>query len=799
MSVTDFLVDSLLSNPPPKVSLDQATELVHRHYGLVVEAQSLGGERDANFRVSTAQGTSFVLKFANPDESAQVTNLSSAAFEHIALRDPEIPLQRIVPALEGDVDIRVKVGEGVNVVMRLFTWLEGVPLYTVARCQAQRTEIARLAARMDLALADFSHPATENHVLLWDLKQFAHLRSLITTIDDAGQRARLNAVFDRYDAVVAPHLATLRSQLIHNDLNPHNLLVFPEAPSTVSGILDLGDAVHTALIHEVAVACSYQLEREAVDPLQNIVEFISAYHRVLPLQPLELELLLDLIRARLATTVLITSWRAQRYPENRAYIVRNAASAWAGLECLEGISVETATDCFMAACGHAYLPHKESDMHDHVMPNAYRPGGAELSDEDQHLIERRERLLGPAYRLFYQNPLHVVRGEGVWLYDNADNAYLDVYNNVASVGHCHPRVVAAIAKQSATLSTHTRYLSESILDFAESLLATFPDELSQLMLTCTGSEANDLALRTACSYTGGTGVIVTECAYHGVTKAIAEISPSMGIGVASHVRTVPAPNSYRNAGEDVGAQLRKHVEEALADMKRHGIKPAAFICDGIFSSDGVFTEPAGFLTGAVEAVRAEGALYIADEVQSGFGRTGTNMWGFQRHGLIPDIVTMGKPMGNGYPVAGVVFRPQVLKEFGAKVRYFNTFGGNTVAVAAAHAVLRVIQEEKLMDNSRVVGDYLANGLRSLMADHPVIGDVRHAGLFVGVEIVDADKQPDAALTATLVNKLRERRVLISATGPDANILKIRPPLVFNHDNADFFLDQLQAVIAAASH
>ena len=277
-----------------------------------------------------------------------------------------------------------------------------------------------------------------------------------------------------------------------------------------------------------------------------------------------------------------------------------------------------------------------------------------LSTRD--MIARRSRLLGPAYRLFYDQPVQFVRGEGVWLYDTAGDRYLDAYNNVASVGHCHPRVVQAIARQAAVLNTHTRYLHETVLDFAEKLLATFPPEIGHVMFTCTGSEANDLALRVARTCTGGTGFIVTANAYHGVTSALTELSPALGLPLpeGSHVRLVPAPGSTSNAGQIFAG----HVSDALADMKKHGIRPAALLVDTIFSSDGVFADPPGFLRPAVEAVRAEGALFIADEVQPGFGRCGEQMWGFVRHGLVPDLVTMGKPMGNGHPVAGMAARPR---------------------------------------------------------------------------------------------------------------------------------------------
>lgn len=423
---------------------------------------------------------------------------------------------------------------------------------------------------------------------------------------------------------------------------------------------------------------------------------------------------------------------------------------------------------------------------------------ARLSEKERALIERRARVLGPAYRLFYEHPLHLVKGEGVWLYDADGKRYLDAYNNVASIGHCHPKVVEALYQQAKVLNTHTRYLHEGILDYAEKLLATFEPELDQVMFTCTGSEANDLALRIARQYTGGTGLIVTQLAYHGVTDQIAAASPSLGAGVpvGDFVRTVRAPDAYRLGAENVAQVFADDVRAAIADLRRCGIKPAALLLDGIFASDGVLSDPAGFLQQAVAVAREEGLLYIADEVQSGFGRTGSHMWGYQRHGVAPDIVTMGKPMGNGQPIAGAVFRGEVLDAFGRTARYFNTFGGNPVSCAAANAVLDVIQGEALMANCAAVGEYFKAGLQGLAERYPLIGDVRGAGLFVGVELVTdrASKAPATDATARVVNGMRERGVLISSAGPAANILKIRPQLIFQREHADLFVETLEAVL-----
>ena len=424
-----------------------------------------------------------------------------------------------------------------------------------------------------------------------------------------------------------------------------------------------------------------------------------------------------------------------------------------------------------------------------TMVNAYTPGAVTLAPEDDARIARRTRLLGPAYRLFYETPVHFVRGQGVWLYDAAGQAYLDCYNNVASLGHCHPHVTAATARQSALYASHTRYLHDTVLDYAERLLATFPPDLSHVMFTCTGSEANDLALRIAFAHTGGTGVIVTGNAYHGVTLATSALSPSLGAGVnlGPHVRTIPAPTDP--------AQFAIDVQKAAADLHRHGIQPAALLVDTIFSSDGVYADPAGFLIPAAKAIRAAGGLFIADEVQPGFGRTGDTFWGFQRHGIVPDMVSMGKPMGNGYPVAGLVMKPEVIEKFGAKARYFNTFGGNAVAAATAMAVLDVIEDEALQANARDVGTYFRNALLTLARTQDSLGPLRCAGLFLGQDIV-TNGHPDPQKAAKITNRLRENHILISATGPQGHTLKIRPPLVFSRTNVDMFIAALQGVLQA---
>jgi 4-aminobutyrate aminotransferase-like enzyme len=403
------------------------------------------------------------------------------------------------------------------------------------------------------------------------------------------------------------------------------------------------------------------------------------------------------------------------------------------------------------------------------------------------LLSRRARALGPTYTLFYDEPLHIVRAEGVWMYDAEGRRYLDAYNNVPVVGHCHPHVVEELARQARTLNTHTRYLAEQPLELAEKLLATLPREIGNVVYTCTGSEANDLAARISKTVTGGAGFIITDHAYHGTTDTLAGMSPEDGAPLGPGVYAVPAP-----LGPEGAAKFADRVRQCIDVMRAANVRPAALLVDTIFSSDGVVSHPTGFLAEAAAHVRAAGGLFIADEVQPGFGRTGDHMWGFARHGVVPDIVTMGKPMGNGHPVSALAARPELLEAFARHTRYFNTFGGNSVSCAVALAVLNVIEKENLVANARAMGEYLQQGLRKLAQRYSWIREVRGAGLFLGVDLA---ANPATRLTARqeatrIINDLSRHGVLLGSTGRDSNVLKIRPPLTIARAEVDFLINAL---------
>lgn len=413
----------------------------------------------------------------------------------------------------------------------------------------------------------------------------------------------------------------------------------------------------------------------------------------------------------------------------------------------------------------------------------------------QGVVARRLANLGAASVLFYRDPIEMVSAQGAWMTAADGTRYLDFYNNVPSVGHSHPVVTQAVTDQIATLNTNTRYVVGVVDDYIETLKTRLPDALSNVMLTCSGSEANDLALRIVFAATGKRGVIVTQTAYHGNTALVTDVSPSaMKRGAPPNwVETVPAPG--REAyGDDIAGGFARAVQDAMARLDARGHGTAALLVDSIFSSDGVFADPAGFLRPAAEAVQAAGGLMIADEVQPGFARTGAAFWGFERHGVAPDIITMGKPMGNGFPMAGLAVRPTHLADFCATTGYFNTFGGNPVAAAAGHAVLRVIEEERLQHNAHTVGAQLLDGLRSIAAGHDRIAQVRGAGLFLGVDLGDADT-PDAPFTTQVIDRMRAQSVLIGAAGRYGATLKLRPPLCLTSAEATQFLDRFARAVS----
>lgn len=577
-----------------------------------------------------------------------------------------------------------------------------------------------------------------------------------------------------------PQLAGLRAQLIHGDVHEHNLIM--DERGGIAGIIDFGDMIHAPLVLDVAdAAADFMLGAAQIET--TLTAIVSSYHAVTPLEPAEIDLLFDLIAVRLLATPLITIWRQTETPDEPNYLASYGEDALRVVAELQRLGRKAITDIARRACGF--------------------PVATEIVSPIEEMIDRRKATMGSKLYVFYDPPLHMVRGEGVWLTDAEGRRYLDCYNNVPHVGHCHPRVVEALTRQIRTLNTNTRYLGQQVLEYSERLGATLPGKLKVCAFVNSGSEANDIAWRMAKAYTGNAGGLTMEYAYHGITDAVDAFSPSGSLtgAIAPHMRTLTAPDGYRGIHRygtaDLGPRYAAQADEAIASLAAAGMKPAAFMIDSAFMTNGVLEPQKDYLKEVFAKVRAAGGLCIGDEVQSGFGRMGSFMWGHTHHGVVPDIVTIGKPAGNGHPLGVVITTPEIMECFLKQTAFFSTFGGNNVSCAAGLAVLDVIRDEGLIGNASAAGNYLKQGFRGLMVKHDLIGDVRGTGLALGIELVTDRKTqaPAKDETKRILNLMRDEGILIGSEGILGNILKIRPPIVFQREHADLAVAALDRALA----
>ena len=421
----------------------------------------------------------------------------------------------------------------------------------------------------------------------------------------------------------------------------------------------------------------------------------------------------------------------------------------------------------------------------------------------EDILDLRRSHLAPSLSISYKEPLHIVRGAGQYLYDDQGREYLDGVNNIQHVGHCHPAVVKAAQEQYEKLNTNTRYLDETIVQYARELTSHLPEKLEICYFTNSGSESNDLALRLARHFTKSRETIVLDGAYHGTTGTLIEISPYKfdgpgGSGAPDFVHTIPRPDPFRGKyrGPESATDYLCEVEKVLNRIQKEGQRPGAMVTEPLMGCGGQIVFPEGFLKGAFEQVRQAGGLCIADEVQIGFGRMGSHFWGFETAKVVPDIVTVGKSMGNGHPLSAVITTREIADRFHNGMEYFNSFGGNPVSCAVGRAVLGVIQEEKLQKRALEVGDYLSNLLMKLKEKHSLIGDVRGRGLFLGVELNrdPVTLEPAGEEADRVINEMKERGILLSTDGPGHNVIKIKPPLVFNEENAHFLAETLDYIL-----
>ena len=648
-----------LESTPPAFSEEAARQILREGFG--VESSSLNllaGERDQNFRVEAADGQRFLFKISNPADGRPILAMQTAALRHIERVDPGLPVMRALPTVAGEPWVEVPGTDSRTYAARLFTFLSGQVTANTALTTEALGSHGQVTARLGRALRGFFHPAAD-YEILWDITQLPQLRPLLNHVSDGPRRAQVEQVLDRFEARVAPALPGLRAQVIHGDMSLDNVLYGDDL--RVSGIVDFGDMTHAPLVCDLAVAVADVLHGRD-DAIEAAEALIGGYVSVTPLEDEEARLLADLVAARLATEITVTAWRQRLYPDNAAYAASGEPGARAFLDAIEAIGIDAVARRFRDACQR--LPYRRSATSD--------------------LLERRRRAL-PRSPLFYEHPVHLVRGEGVWLFDPDDRRYLDCYNNVPVVGHSHPRVVQAVTQQQRLLATHSRYLHEAIVELAERLQATLPPELDAVMVVNSGSEANDLAWRIARAATGRAGAVVTACAYHGLTEATHALSPEeWATGEQpAHVATIPAPDGYRGLyrrEQDGWAQrYAAHIDDAARALGDRGL--AALYLDPAFTADGILSPAPTYLREAARRARALGGLVVADEVQAGHGRSGSHLWSFQASGIEPDMVVTGKPMGNGFPVAALVVRSQLLRAIPEEVELFSTFGGNPVACA----------------------------------------------------------------------------------------------------------------------
>ena len=644
----------MTSDTTPRFSPEDAARLAQQHFAIDASASSLPSERDQNFLLTDGAGGKSVLKIAQAGEARELLELQNAALQHLAERIPHIRLQRVLRSLDGKDIVTVRDGKDAAFFVRLMGWVEGGMLADVDDPgEAIWGSFGSVLAEVDATLQSFAHPAMHRE-LHWDVKLADRALEHVHLLPPE-RRALVEHFMAGWHAI---DWQTLRQGVIHNDANDYNVLV---ENGRVVGLLDFGDMVHTAVVCDPAIGIAYAMLGKA-DPIAVAASIVAAYHARFPLRPGEIDAVLPLATARLCISVCTAAYNA-RAKSDDPYQQISAGPAWDLLGRLVKVPMREIQEKIRSACS---------------------------ATTDGQLLGKRRKLVGGSVRLSYKKPVHIVRGEMQYLYDADGRQYLDAYNNVPHVGHCHPRVVDAAATQMRTLNTNTRYLNELVTSYAERLISTLPAPLRVCFFVNSGSEANELALRLARTHTARRDVVVLEQAYHGNTTTLIDISPYKhnakgGQGAPEWVHVARLPDVYRGpykrSDPDAGRKFADSVATILARLKDSAAGPAAFIAESWPSVGGQLQLPQGYLPAVYEHVRAAGGVCIADEVQTGFGRLGKWFWGFETYGVVPDIVVMGKPMGNGHPIGAVVTTPEIAASFDNGLEFFSTFGGNTVSCA----------------------------------------------------------------------------------------------------------------------
>lgn len=756
-----------------------ARQLIHDYYGLDTKVTPLKGYDEENFLLEDSSGKKYILKVATDQHNYGFIAAQVAVLKHLSVTGMQELFPQILPGIEGEPVVIVKHAVAVYYV-RVLTYLDGTFWADHKdHTDALYLNLGNFSGRMDKALESFSHAAVHRRYT-WDIATAIDAYNNLKYIQDHEQR-RIAAYFLlQFETEVAPSLSSLRHAYIHNDINDLNVLV---SNDRINGLIDFGDMVYSPLINNLAIACTYAMFGTN-DPLGVAVHIVKGYHEAYPLTMQETDLLYYLVTARLCISVTQSAYNASLSSHNTHHFV-SEKKAWDLLYRLIKINPVKAQDCFRQACGFSQLV-------DHSAGYTV-------------LLKEREKHIGRNLSISYRQPLKIVKGALQYLYDDKGNTFVDCVNNVSHVGHCHPVVVKAVQKQIATLNTNTRYLNDTITDFAKALTDTLPPKLSVCYFTNSGSEANDLAIRMSRHFTKQQDVIVLDHAYHGTTTVALEMSPYKfdgkgGFAQKSYIHKAASPDLYRGAfryhDEDAGKQYAESVKNILDQLAANGKGAAAFICETLLGVGGQIPLPQHYLKEVYSHVRAAGGICIADEVQVGFGRVGEKFWGFELQDVVPDIVVLGKPIGNGHPLAAVIVTEEIADSFNNGMEYFNTYGGNPVSMTTGLSVLNVIKEEKLQQHAKETGEHLLRLLTVLMDKYPIIGDVRGHGLFIGAELVRTreTKEPAVEEINMIVEGMKQKGFLLSTDGPLHNVLKIKPPLVFNKSDATEMVAKLEEVL-----
>lgn len=762
----------------------EAVALLLNLYGLECrEIRPLNSYIDRNYYIKTDSGAEYVLKIAHEEENVSLLEAQTQAMIHTGRT---VCCQDVIKTIQGETLTRITSRKGSSHWLWLLSYLPGRFLGELKHhSPALLEDLGDFLGRIDLALSDFHHPALHQY-LRWDLKTAGDLYDSSRYIEDP-QRRRVTRYFLRlFETYAIPAFPRLRSGVIYNDANDYNVLT-DASGERISGVIDFGDMVHSYILCDPAIAIAYAIHGKE-DPLETAASVLKGYQRRFPLTEDELDVLFYFICARLCMTLCLSASQLKLDPENE-YLKISVEPAWKALEQMMEVNPDRAAGIFRQACGMTGV----------------KDGGLEKGE----ILSLRSRHLGKSLSVSYDRPLKIVRGAMQYLYDESGRTYLDTVNNVCHIGHCHPEAVRAGQRQMALLNTNTRYLHDHIVEYARELTSLLPEPLKVCFFVCSGSEANELALRLARTYTGRRDIVVLDHAYHGNTGSLVEISPYKfngrgGKGAPDFVHIMTMPDDYRGEYKrndpEAGIKYAAETPLLLEKLAARGAAPAAFIAESLAGVGGQVIWPKGYLQAVYPSIRKNGALCIADEVQVGFGRVGTHFWAFETQEVVPDIVTMGKPIGNGHPMAAVITTQEIADAFNNGMEYFNTFGGNPVSCAIGRAVLRVIREDGLQEHALKTGDYFLRGLRSLMDRFPLIGDVRGLGLFLGAELVKSREtlEPAHEAAALIVERMKEEGVLASVDGPLHNVLKIKPPMPFTMRNADQYLHVLEKILSGLS-